>query len=356
MTEQRANALEPLLIPTLRLLIALPLITISFTLLADFFLPTVINNIAPPAVARPSGWPFVVAELIALGFLVVPGLPNKLGPHDFEYDFVEQLKESFAQRGLHMSRTGQQEFERSIASAKKQFMPFTFENIGVDHHALPISLAVVSSASFPPIVGPVTYRSDGRAERYIHVGDGGLFDNLGTESLTTLFLSRIPKDPQTNRRGLIIVVDSSFPFSAGEEGLNHNTKGFQVFRKDPARIVGIMEARANAYQTMLWQSLRSQDVLLPDYDHLKIVILRHIDAKWEGGYADLPEICRGRFPTSVTPEQIQSAVSQIPTQFKIEDECDGALLIHAGRQVVEQQHELLDRFFSGTTPPGDSGT
>lgn len=279
-----------------------------------------------------------------------------LGPHDFEYDFVEQLKESFAQRGLHMSRTGQQEFERSIASAKKQFMPFTFENIGVDHHALPISLAVVSSASFPPIVGPVTYRSDGRAERYIHVGDGGLFDNLGTESLTTLFLSRIPKDPQTNRRGLIIVVDSSFPFSAGEEGLNHNTKGFQVFRKDPARIVGIMEARANAYQTMLWQSLRSQDVLLPDYDHLKIVILRHIDAKWEGGYADLPEICRGRFPTSVTPEQIQSAVSQIPTQFKIEDECDGALLIHAGRQVVEQQHELLDRFFSGTTPPGDSGT
>ena len=273
-----------------------------------------------------------------------------LGPDDFHYDFAEHLRESFDRRGVKMSPTGRQEFERSIATAKKQFMPFTFEDIGVDHRTLPISLAVASSASFPPIVGPVTYWAE-RGDRYIHVGDGGLFDNLGTESLTTLFLSKIPNDPQTNRRGLIVVVDSSFPFSAGEESLNRNTKGFQVFRKDPARIVGIMEARANAYQTMLWQSLRSQDVLLPDYDHLKIVVLRHIDAQWERGYEDLPEVCRSRFSNAVTSKQIQAAVSQIPTQFKIEDECDGALLLQAGRQVVNQQRELLDRFFHGTKPP-----
>jgi hypothetical protein len=267
-----------------------------------------------------------------------------LGPHEFNYDFVEHLKESFNQRGMKMSPIGRQEFERSITAAKKQFMPFTFEDIGVDHHTLPISLAVASSASFPPIVGPVTYWAK---DRYIHVGDGGLFDNLGTESLATLFLSKIPQDPQTNRRGLIVVIDSSFPFSAGEDSLNHNIKGFQVFRKDPARIVGIMEARANAYQTMLWQSLRTQDVLLPDYDHLRIVILRHIDAKWERGYEDLPEVCRSRFSTSVTSKELQAAVGKIPTQFKMEDECDGALLIQAGRQVVEQQRELLDRFFYG---------
>ena len=79
MSEQKANALEPLLIPTLRFLIALPLITMVVTLLVDFFLPTVTNNIVPPAVARPSALPFVVAEIIALGFLVLPGLPGKLG-------------------------------------------------------------------------------------------------------------------------------------------------------------------------------------------------------------------------------------------------------------------------------------
>ena len=47
---------------------------------------------------------------------------------------------------------------------------------------------------------------------YQHVGDGGLFDNLGTESLTTLFLKKIPKG--SPKRGLIIVIDSAFPFGA----------------------------------------------------------------------------------------------------------------------------------------------
>lgn len=276
-----------------------------------------------------------------------------LAPEDFRYNFVERLKEGFAQRGMVMSHTGQQEFDRSLGMAKQQFMPQTFDELGIDHHTLPISIAVATSASFPPVVGPVTYQAKGQ-DHYTHVGDGGLFDNLGTESLTTLFLNKIPNDRLSNKRGLIVVIDSSFPFSAGEQALNHNTKGFQVFQNDPARIVGIMEARANAYQTMLWQSLRSQDSFLPDYNHLRIVILRHIDAKWERGYDDLPEACRSMFPISVTPKDIRIAVSQIPTLFKIENECDGALLIEAGRQAVHQQRELLDRFFYGTSPSAKS--
>lgn len=79
MTEQRTNTLEPLLIPTLRLLLALPLITISVTLLVDFFWPTLTANIAPPAVVRPSVWPFVIAEFIALCCLILPALPSKWG-------------------------------------------------------------------------------------------------------------------------------------------------------------------------------------------------------------------------------------------------------------------------------------
>ena len=274
-----------------------------------------------------------------------------LAPEDFRYNFVEQLQESFTQRGVVMSRTGQQEFDRSIGAAKQQFMPQTFEEIGVDHRTLPISVAVSTSASFPPVVGPVTYRAD-EDGRYTHVGDGGLFDNLGTESLMTLFLSKIPSDRHSTKRGLIVVIDSSFPFAAGEQELNSNKKGFQVFRKDPARIVGIMEARANAYQTMLWQSLRSADALLPDYEHLRIVVLRHIDAEWKRGYQDLPGACRDEFAPSVTPQEIRDAVSRIPTQFKIESDCDGALLIAAAHQVVEQQRELLDRFFLRRTPIG----
>lgn len=79
MSEKRAKTLEPLLIPTLRFLIALPLVTISVTLLVDFFLPSVIDTLAMPAAMRPPTWPFIAAELIALLLLVHPGLPIKLG-------------------------------------------------------------------------------------------------------------------------------------------------------------------------------------------------------------------------------------------------------------------------------------
>lgn len=277
-----------------------------------------------------------------------------IGPQEFSYDFVRILKSGFDQHGVKLTPTGEKEYNRTIATARTQFMPLTFEEIGLNHATLPISRAVASSASFPPIVGPITYQSN-HGDDYVHVGDGGLFDNLGTESLTTLFLNKVPRTGPSRKRGIIIVIDSSFPFAAGEMELSTNPKGFQVFRKDPSRIVGIMEARANAYQTLLWQSLRSHNDVLPDYNHLKLMVLRHTDAAWTGGYAALPTACRDYFEPSATEEDIRKAVSLIPTLFKIENDCHGELLISAAKQAVEQQRELLDSFFT-TTPTAVSRT
>lgn len=268
-----------------------------------------------------------------------------IGAQEFSYDFVDDLKRGFEQRGVAFSAAGEREFTRTMAAAKTQFLPLTFEEIGLNHTTLPISRAVASSASFPPVVGPLTYQSTS-TNTYVHVGDGGLFDNLGTESLTTLFLKKIPQTGALSKRGLIIVIDSSFPFSAGEQELSTNPKGFQVFTHDPSRIVGIMEARANAYQTLLWQTLRSQGAVLPDFEHFKIVVLRHTDAAWTEGYRALPAACREDFSPAATAADIRSAVSLIPTLFKIDNECHGALLLSSARQVVNQQRELLDRFFA----------
>ena len=80
---------------------------------------------------------------------------------------------------------------------------------------------------------------------YQHIGDGGLFDNLGTESLATLFLKKIPKMDLT-KRGIIIVVDAAYSFDVGKHPLDQNQKGFEMFVEDPSRIVGVMEQRANA--------------------------------------------------------------------------------------------------------------
>src|SRR5262245_30088068 len=136
---------------------------------------------------------------------------------DFDYDFVGDLLDALMRRSDRVSPEGKAIIEANLRSARTQFLPMTFEQIGADHRALPLSLAVVSSASFPPVVGPVTY-SVGHRAPYQHVGDGGLFDNLGTESLTTLFLKKIPKG--SPRRGLIIVVDAAFPFDANAAALD----------------------------------------------------------------------------------------------------------------------------------------
>jgi hypothetical protein len=180
---------------------------------------------------------------------------------------------------------------------------------------------------------------------YYHIGDGGLFDNLGTESLATLFLKKIPQG--SSRKGLIIVIDTSFPFDANAAELDNSEKGFEVFKDDPSRIVGIMEERANAYQMMLWDSLRTEGVVLPDFAHLRIEVLKHTDADWTG-YQDLPDVCREEFPPDVKPEDIKQAVRVIPTLFKIKSPCHGALLIKAAQKVVEKHRDRIVNFIQAS--------
>jgi predicted acylesterase/phospholipase RssA len=255
---------------------------------------------------------------------------------DFEYDFVDLLLGDLMRRQQGITPEGADVIRRNLETARQQFLPLTFEQIGADHRTLPLSLAVVSSASFPPVVGPVTYRVGGKAP-YQHVGDGGLFDNLGTESLTTLFLKKIPRG--SPRRALIIVIDAAFPFTAGQPGLDGNPQGFELFKTDPSRIVGIMEERANAYQIMLWDALRTEGIVLPDFASLRVEVLRHTEAEW-GGYQDLPGECRDEFASNVTTADIKRHVSEIPTLFRITP-CNGALAMKAAHKVVDKHRARI---------------
>ena len=266
--------------------------------------------------------------------LVLTTLP----PQDFSYEFAKELRENLLEKGERFTPEGRASFDRSLMRAKNQFIPQTFEQLGADHRYLPVSLAVATSASFPPVVGPVTYHAEG-AGTYTHVGDGGLFDNLGTESLTTLFLNKVHLGRATGKRALILVIDASFPFEEGNAYLDLKKKGYGVFVDDPSRIVGIMEERANAYQAMLWHSIRAETELLPDYDHFKLILLRHTEAEWTAD-DPIPAAC----PNSLTPEEIRKTIQQIPTLFKIEEPCHGALLIATAHKVVDKQRKRIVDF------------
>ena len=55
-------------------------------------------------------------------------------------------------------------------------------DLKIDPCPVRVAGAVTGSASFPPLVGPITFRV-GEEEQYWHIGDGGLYENSGTESL-----------------------------------------------------------------------------------------------------------------------------------------------------------------------------
>ena len=41
-----------------------------------------------------------------------------------------------------------------------------------------------------------------------------------------------------------------------------------------------MEERANAYQLMLWDTLRTQKIAVPDFANLRIEVLGHTELAW----------------------------------------------------------------------------
>ncbi|MFM9887274.1 MAG: patatin-like phospholipase family protein [Burkholderiales bacterium] len=139
----------------------------------------------------------------------------------FQYDVVTQLQQTLEARGRDTGRTV--DALPPLLRAQSTLLPATFEDLHADRCEVPLSKAVAAPASFPTFIGPVTVQI-GDAQPYWHAGDGGLFDNQGTESLVQAFLQQLRDG--TARCALIIALDSSFPFSVGNERLDRTERGF----------------------------------------------------------------------------------------------------------------------------------
>jgi hypothetical protein len=258
----------------------------------------------------------------------------------FRYDFIPKL-----QRQLEVKSPAPKPLPKSLAVAKEALNPLTFQDQGADPGAIPVSKAVAASASFPFVIGPITTQIQGR-ETYVHVGDGGLFDNQGTESLAQLFLKKLEEGKA--KRALVIAFDSSFPFWIKNETLDHMRNGFEIFTKDTGRIVGIMEQRANAYQSMVWHILQSQQIVLPDESTIKILVLRHTDDVWpDSSRPTLPDACQGEQSKLANKEDVRERLALVPTKFKLTSDCDKALLREAAIRVVEKNKDEIVKFLRG---------
>ena len=249
----------------------------------------------------------------------------------FHYDFAEDLRRALARDGRPT------EIPAVLTRRAELLLPMTPTDLGMDFCLTRLAGWVTASASFPPLVGPITFRRIDQ-DIYWHAGDGGLYENQGIESLLFLFLNQL--QDRKARRALVIAFDSSFPFSVGDRRLNERARPFTLFTFDFSRVPGIMEERASTYQALFFRSLQLGSVF-PDERKLWVVVLRHIDAQWRADLADLPPSCRTEIPPLTSATAVVRRIAEIPTRLRLPSECDRQLLLTAAAKVVAQRRDEI---------------
>jgi hypothetical protein len=95
-----------------------------------------------------------------------------LPPEASHYDFYQDLRASLTRRGVTAA------FPPAFLQRWEKLITLTPLELGMDVCPIRLAGAVAASASFPPLVGPITFHV-GEAESYWHTGDGGLYENQG---------------------------------------------------------------------------------------------------------------------------------------------------------------------------------
>jgi hypothetical protein len=259
-----------------------------------------------------------------------------LPPSEFDYDFFEDLERAIRRRGGVME-------EAAYAEARyRALLPMTPIDAHIEPCRLLLGGAVAGSASFPPLVGPISLRV-GEENTYWHVGDGGLYENSGMESLLFLHLKR--HQEKRVKRTLIIAFDSSFPFSVGERKLSRIPLPFSLLNFDFSRIPSIMEERAGTYQALFYRTLQLEGVI-PDSRTATIIALRHTDAKWAADLSDLPPACKAEPEPIKSVDALKERISEIPTRLVISSECDRQLLATAAAKLVAEHKDAIIRYLT----------
>jgi Patatin-like phospholipase len=254
----------------------------------------------------------------------------------FEYDFFAELARSLRERGQAMEPVPY------IRERWKRMPPMTPVDIHWDPCHVPLAGAVTASASFPPLVGPVTMQVGGE-KTYWHAGDGGLYENQGIETLLFLYLKQI--QAKRAKRALMLVFDSSYPFSVGERRLGLRALPFTLLTFDFSRIPSIMEERATTYQALFFRTLQLEGVF-PDSRTLNVIVLRHTDATWAADMSDLPPACKAEPKPLESPEAVRERIAEIPTALELPSECDRQLLGTAATKLVAEHRDAILEFLN----------
>ena len=188
---------------------------------------------------------------------------------------------------------------------------------------LPLSLAVVASAAFPPVIGPVTVQATrscaDATPQYWHLGDGGIIDNTGADTLRELVVRGVHDGSLTG--ALIFVADAG---ARSDPEVSLSTADLSIFTSNPGAVVDVAQARGIAYSNLFWQRVE-QEIGIP----FDTITFRHDEAE----IAEWPESCSAEQATGQT---IDAHLSTIPTALDI-SECDADLIKAAADEIVQRR-------------------
>ncbi|WP_395072221.1 patatin-like phospholipase family protein [Hyphococcus sp.] len=221
---------------------------------------------------------------------------------------------------------------QSIPEKQSNIPPFTEQTLQSASFSLPgctratpsdlsVALAIAVSAGFPPLLGPAAIETpescEGGATRYWHLGDGGILDNTGVESLEDFALHADMGGAEIKR---VII----FSFDAGRStspDVMMGKRNLKLWTSDPGRVVDIVGKRANAYRHVaLGEHYAASGV------EFNVLEMRYTDAVIERW----PESCGNREGGAA---EIQAYLETVPTNFKITD-CNADLMELAAHSLV----------------------
>ncbi|WP_455376842.1 patatin-like phospholipase family protein [Petrachloros mirabilis] len=260
-------------------------------------------------------------------------LPRK----DLRFDWAAAIKRSAA---VEMPPDAQ----ALIRNRAETLNTMTPQDLHLNICETKVASAVVGSMSFPPIIGPISLM-DEKDKRYWHVGDGGMSDNTGAESLVMMLLRNM--EAGSIRKALIVSIDSSFPFDVGGEALDKRKDAFSLFNYDYSRIPSIMEERSLAYRS-LFLRVAQQLGIVPGPDRIAVFRLRHTEAQWAQDLSDLPDSCKKDKVNWKSPKDVGRHLAGIVTRLWIESTCDRDLVLLAATKVITQNEGKIRTFLEAS--------
>jgi len=212
---------------------------------------------------------------------------------------------------------------------------------------IPLSLAATSSAAFPGFVGPITYRMpltcEGEGLEWWHIGDGGLSDNAGVNTLEEVLLREHRLEPRTLKRAMFLEVESSVTKDPAEL---RQIEDFWVLTYHATEVAAALRQRGDGYHKLFWKQFEGD--LKEDGLPLEKLSFAVMDAVIDEWPASCPQQAKSvNQSTEDIRADISVELSKIPTHYKV-SECHADLLEVAAQNVVRAKltPEMMERLKS----------